>query len=229
MKLPRFFAPRLEGDRIELGEKESRHALKTLRLQEGQRILIFDDRGEEREAEIVRAKGTVQARIIGEPRAGRELSIAVTAACAVPKGRRLEFMVQKLAELGAERFVPVTFQRTVARLGESKRKRCEQIAVEAAKQCGRASLMRIDSELPLDRFLEEKFDVVFLGDPRAPRTLFEELQGKSFSRAAFLVGPEGGLTDDEAARSKAIRVRLAPTILRVETAAVAMMATLAQR
>lgn len=228
MKLPRFFAARLEAGIIELGEKESRHAVKTLRLQQGQRILVFDDRGKECEAEIVRTHGNVQARIVQERTARRELSIAVTAACAVPKGRRLEFMIQKLAELGARRFVPVVFERSVARLGESKRRRCEQVAIEASKQCGRTSLMRIDPETPLDRFLEEPFEQVLVGEPGAVQTLIE--LGPPPTQVAFIVGPEGGLTEDEAARiaRKARGVRLAPTILRVETAAIALMATLTQ-
>ena len=223
MRHPRFHAAALQDDVIELDDKQSRHAVKVLRLGAGARIVLFDAHGAECEAEIVQAGGRVRARVIERRQATRELSIDVTAATAVPKGRRLEFMVQKLAELGAARWTPVTFERSVARLGESKRRRCEEIALEASKQCGRASVMSVGPEVPLEIFRAR--GAVLVGSPDAQASISEI----SLGSGTFIVGPEGGLTSKEEAALGGTKVRLGPTILRIETAAVAFMAAFAAR
>jgi RsmE family RNA methyltransferase len=87
--------------------------------------------------------------------------------------------------------------------------------------------MKIDAETPLASFLQESFELRLVGDPDASKTLIQEMAHHQVQRLAFLVGPEGGLTESERAAGGS-GVRLAPTILRVETAAVAFMATLAQ-
>ncbi|MBI3858448.1 MAG: RsmE family RNA methyltransferase [Planctomycetes bacterium] len=131
----------------------------------------------------------------------------VVVAAAVPKGARLDWMVEKLAELGVAEFIPVRFARSVAEPGEGKRRRLEKIAVAAAKQSG-APVMRIAPEqeagrLPADAWLASP------GGTERPPT----------GGGCVVVGPEGGLTPEEEARFSR-RFHLGPTILRIETAAV---------
>jgi 16S rRNA (uracil1498-N3)-methyltransferase len=215
---------------MELDPAEARHARKVLRLGRGDRILLFDGSGTEWEGEIVQGD-PMRVRIVESRRRQRELAVPVTAACAVPKGRRLDWMVQKLTELGAHRIVPVAFSRSVARLGESKRARLEKLVVEASKQSGRGQLCRIEAECPLDGFVRGKFELLLVGSPDAAVGLSEVLEAPRPGEAAFVVGPEGGLTPEEEEvllQAGGRPVRLAPAVLRVETAAIAMMAAFAQ-
>jgi 16S rRNA (uracil1498-N3)-methyltransferase len=226
MTLHRFYCPDCGGGEVELGGPESRHAARVLRLGPGSRVLLFDGTGGEFDGEIVETGRVVRVRILGR-REGRDLGFAVTAACAVPKGRRLEFMVQKLAELGAARLVPLRFERSVASMSEARRRRCQTVAAEASRQSGRATLMSVEPEVPLARFLEERFELLLAGSPEASERAAAAVRPCA---SAFVVGPEGGMTRAEIERLAAAGarlVRLGPTLLRVETAAVALMATIA--
>ncbi|HZE95939.1 MAG TPA: RsmE family RNA methyltransferase [Planctomycetota bacterium] len=207
--MPRFFVERITHPAV-LPPDESRHALRALRLAEGDRVTVFDSR-ETWSGEIESTRGAVTVRLL-EKLEAPELPRVVVAA-AVPKGARLDWMVEKLAELGVAEFVPVRFARSVTEPGEGKRKRLEKIAVAAAKQSG-APVLKISPEqrpdqLPADAILASPGST----EP-APR-----------GGGCVVVGPEGGLTPDEEARF-ARRVSLGPTILRIETAAVVAAARL---
>ncbi len=205
----RFFVERI-SDPCELSPRESRHAVRVLRLAPGDRVVVFDP-AEAWTGEITSVQGRVRVRLL--ERAPRLERPAVTIASAVPKGARLDWMVEKLAELGTAEFVPVRFARSVAGVSASRRLRLEKIAVAAAKQSG-APLMRIAEERPVEEIASD----ALLADPDAEGTLDP-------AAGTVLVGPEGGLTPEEAARFTR-RFRLGPTVLRIETAALAAAARL---
>ena len=207
--MPRFFVERIENPAV-LSAEESRHAVRALRLGPGDRVTVFDAR-ESWTGEIESVDGRVRIRLL--ERAPRAALRAVTVAAAAPKGARLDWMVEKLAELGVAEFQPVRFARSVAPLGESKRKRLEKVALAAAKQSG-APVMRIATErraadLPVD---------AMLAHPGAEGTL-------PSGGGLVVIGPEGGLTAEEEGRF-ARRFSLGPTLLRIETAAVVAAARL---
>jgi 16S rRNA (uracil1498-N3)-methyltransferase len=198
----RFFVERL-GPRVELDERQARHAARVLRLKPGDAVTLFDGRGHEADGRIARIRPCVIEA--GEPRTSASGGTLIAAA--LPKGKRADFMVEKLSELGVAAFRPVHFARSVRRATASALRRFERIAVESAKQCGRARVMEIlepatPAELPAD---------LVVADPRAAEPLRAE---------AVLIGPEGGLTDAERARFSRFG-RLARNILRIETAAIA--------
>jgi 16S rRNA (uracil1498-N3)-methyltransferase len=200
--MPRFFVERITQPAL-LSPEESRHAVRVLRLAAGDRVTVFDAT-EAWAGEIEAVGERVSVRLI--EKLARTAPRRISVAAAVPKGARLDWMVEKLAELGVADFVPVRFARSVAELGEAKRRRLEKIAVAAAKQSG-APVMRISEErgpeaLPVD---------AVLADPGAPDPLGP-------GEGVVVVGPEGGLTREEAARF-ARRASLGPTVLRIETAA----------
>jgi 16S rRNA (uracil1498-N3)-methyltransferase len=207
--MPRFFVEKITHPAI-LSPEESRHALRALRLSAGDRVTVFDPR-ESWSGEIESTAGQVTVRLLdklGTPELPR-----VIVAAAVPKGARLDWMIEKLAELGVWEFVPVRFARSVTEPGEGKRKRLEKIAVAAAKQSG-APVMRISpqkgvEELPADATLASPGSEL----PLAP------------GGGCVIVGPEGGLTPAEESRFPR-RGSLGPTILRIETAAVVAAARL---
>jgi 16S rRNA (uracil1498-N3)-methyltransferase len=207
--VPRFFVEKITHPAV-LSPEESRHALRALRLAAGDRVTVFDPR-EAWAGEIESTAGAVTVRLL--ERLGPPVLPRVVVAAAAPKGARLDWMVEKLAELGVAEFVPVRFARSVTEPGEGKRKRLEKIAVAAAKQSG-APVMKISPE----RRAEELPADAILASPGAGGTA-------PAGGGWVVVGPEGGLTDAEEARF-ARRMSLGPTILRTETAAVVAAARL---
>lgn len=149
-----------------------------------------------------------------------------------PKGNRADWLVEKLAEIGVKRLVPLQTERTVVAPGDAKLVRWRRKCVEAAKQARRAVVMEVVGAATLADVLStaaQGTDLLF-GDAAATTpTLVEHLLDRggdatAQSRAAmFLIGPEGGFTPDETAamtRAGARAVRLNDGVLRIETAAI---------
>jgi 16S rRNA (uracil1498-N3)-methyltransferase len=202
--MPRFFVETVTQPVTELSARESRHALRALRLEAGDPVTLFDA-GASWEGRIESIQGRVTIRILGKTPPVRLPDVRVAAAA--PKGNRLDWMVEKLAELGVREFLPVRFARSVATVSADRLRRLERVAIAASKQSG-APLMRILPERPVD---EVPPDALLL-DRSAGRPV-EPGEGW------LLVGPEGGLTGKEMERF-ARRALLGPTILRIESAAV---------
>jgi 16S rRNA (uracil1498-N3)-methyltransferase len=150
----------------------------------------------------------------------------------VPRGPRMDFLVQKTAELGVARIVPVVTERSVARpdAEAGRRARWEKIAREAARQSGRADVPVVDAPAPLATALgapdlPTRRLALFEGERR--RSLRAALAGTEPEATALLVGPEGGFAPVELAAARAAgfeSVGLGNRILRVETAAIVAVA-----
>ena len=142
----RLFVPgeRLGGPRLMLTGAEHRHIGLVLRARPGDAVTLFDGAGGEVEAEVVRVERTETELALGERRAVAGPAVPLTLLCAVPRGPRMDFLVQKTSELGVARIVPIVTERSVVRPdaegANGKRARWEKIAREAARQCGRADL-----------------------------------------------------------------------------------------
>jgi 16S rRNA (uracil1498-N3)-methyltransferase len=202
-----------EGSQVVLPTDEGLHAIRSLRMGPGDDLVVFDGAGAEYDATIVRIQSARVLVSVGAKRAvraGRRVAIAT----AVPKGNRLDWMVEKLAEVGASEIVPVAFKRSVASIGAAKKARLERIAAAAAKQSGRADLPSIADEIGFDALLPRIGADSWVASPGG---------GKPAAPAGLVViGPEGGLTDEEERRlvaKGARRVSLGDQILRIETAA----------
>ncbi|HLY09621.1 MAG TPA: RsmE family RNA methyltransferase [Planctomycetota bacterium] len=207
--MPRFFVPKITHPAV-LSPEESRHAVRALRLSAGDRVTVFDPQ-ETWSGEIESTAGFVTVRLL--EKLGAPAIPRVTVAAAVPKGARLDWMIEKLAELGVAEFVPVRFARSVTEPGEGKRRRLEKIAVAAAKQSG-APVMTISPECRVDQLPAD----ALLASPGAAKPV-------PSGGGCVIVGPEGGLTVAEEARFLR-RISLGPTTLRTETAAVVAAARL---
>lgn len=205
----RFFIEKIANPAV-LSPEESRHAVRALRLGPGDRVTVFDP-AEAWTGEIESVEGRVRVRLLERIPAPRRVRVIVAAA--VPKGNRVDWMVEKLAELGVAELIPVRFARSVAELGEAKRRRLEKVAVAAAKQSG-APVMRIHAEQGVDALpADARLLVPGAAEPLGP------------GEGVVVVGPEGGLTPAEEARF-ARRFSLGSTTLRIETAALAAAARL---
>jgi 16S rRNA (uracil1498-N3)-methyltransferase len=243
--LPRFFVPPEDdsaappsllaaGQEVVLPQTESHHAAHVLRLKEGAPVELFDGYG-------AAATGTIAGIRKGEVRVYLE-TVRPTAprprpeihlAFAVPKGNRLDWLLEKATELGVASLEPIRFDRSVAGgedLGNAKRQRWQGHCIAAAKQSGADWLPTIMSPLPLAAFLaKDRAGVRLYGTPLAEAASMARVltMPTPVDSVYIVVGPEGGLTDAELGLLNASgfsAARLGHTTLRVETAAIALMA-----
>ena len=217
---------------LTLSEREAHHARDVLRLSSGDEVELFDDAGATARGTIViSGAGGVVVRV-EEPSvasSGDVAAVRLTIAAAVPKGDRAEWMIEKLSELGAARFIPLATARSVVLpAGKNKHERWARVATEAAKQSRRRGVMRIDALTDLAEALSAARDAGscwHLSTTAGAAPVLDLLSRNPPRELTAFVGPEGGWTDDEVSRfeaSGATGVTLTPTILRVETAAVAI-------
>ncbi|MDR0327672.1 MAG: 16S rRNA (uracil(1498)-N(3))-methyltransferase [Planctomycetaceae bacterium] len=226
-----------------LSGDEAHHFCKVMRGKVGDSLVLFDGTGTYAHgiAEAVQTEG-IRIRITGTFADEVESPLRLTVASALPKGDRQRFLIEKLAELGVARFVPVLMERSVARANGAVIQRLQRYVIEAAKQCGRNVLMEITEEVPIhklnDLFASETI-TKFLLHPVAlgsvgqttPRQVFSHLAGTPLSstRIVVLAGPEGSFTDQEveAMLYKGFQpFDLGKRILRTETACIAAAALL---
>ncbi len=210
---------------------EHHYLVRVRRLGVGDRIVLFDGTGRQAQATLTEV-GSASATVhVGEPIiAPRPSRPELTILVALIKGQRMEWCLQKLVELGVDRVVPFAAARSVVRLAgaraESRQRRLQAIAIDAARQCERDDLPEVtpiasfEQALTIGRTGERRILLL----EREMRPLAELLAGASPSSVAVLVGPEGGFEPEEvdAAREAGFAsAGLGPRILRAETAAVA--------
>jgi 16S rRNA (uracil1498-N3)-methyltransferase len=242
MSRRRLFVPaaRLADARLTLRDDEHQHVARVLRARPGDTLTLFDGAGHEVDGTITTVGKHEVELTLGARRAGTVTAapVAITLIVAVPRGERMELVVQKTTELGVARVVPVVTDRSVVRPDDKHRARWERIAREAARQCGRADVPIVDAPASLA-------EAVSAPDlPELRLALWEAERGHSLrghlagayavdgpGRAnpptALLVGPEGGFAAEEIAVAAAagfVVVGLGPRILRVETAAIVAVA-----
>lgn len=235
MSLPRFLvAPGAVRDgAATVDGEELAHMRKVLRLRPGARVLLWDGEGTEHEALIRAYVGGVAAMtVVRSYRPERESSLAVTLAQAVGKGDKMDWIVEKSTELGVACVAPFLSSHTIPRFGgergERRRERWEKIAAAAARQSGRTRIPevrepdRFDAMLARDWQCDARLLLWEGPSGRALTSLREELG--SLGSVLVMVGPEGGFSEEEAAKAAAHgyhAVSLGKRILRTETAAVA--------
>jgi len=233
----RFYAPpeNFEGQSVTLGEDETRHLHDVLRLQIGSEVRVFDGLGREFLClvESVGKKSSLLKITADVPPASPESGLDLTLAAAVLKGEKFDLVVQKAVELGVTTFIPLQTKRGDVKISNAEKKldRWRKIALEAAKQSGRARLMEIPGTFDLQTLLDDYKESGNL-------VMFSERGGDNFAsvkpakKITALIGPEGGWDDSEieAARERGGSiVTLGGRILRAETAAISIAAILQHR
>src|SRR5437868_7705689 len=162
----RFFAEpeRCKGSHIELDEAESRHLSQVLRAQVGEPVTILDGAGGVYECRIERVtKRNVHLAV--ESREKRPpLPYEITLFQAIPKGKVMEWIVQKATELGARRIVPILTERTVVEVGADSHKveKWRTIAIESIKQCGSPFLPKIEAPMEFPKALRHVSGLPFV-------------------------------------------------------------------
>lgn len=225
-----FVTPPIESTEATLLDDEAHHLAHVMRVKPGDEIIVFDGGGGEWLARVTRLRrNEVDLALIERRDCNRELSTEVTLAVALPKGDRQRWLIEKSAELGVRRIVPLTTDRGVAQPVEKALERLRRAVIEASKQCGRNRLMEIAAPHPWPEYCATAAaanELRVAADPLGGDdlgSLIEPLRtaGRPLS-LVFAVGPEGGWTDGErrcAAEHGWRIVSLGPRILRIETAA----------
>lgn len=234
--MPRFFHPfpLSLGAEITLPDAISHH-IHVLRLAIGDPITLFNGEGGEYLAHIIRLE---KKRIFAEIKAfsprEAELAYALTLAQALPEGSKMDWIIEKAAELGVTAITPLAAQRSVVKLNaeraERKLEHWQGIAIAASEQCGRNRVMSIAAPVRVSDWLAQPhLHTRILFSPRATESLATWARHQPPQAATLMIGPEGGWSEQEeisAAQSGALLLSLGARVLRTETAGLAAVAAL---
>lgn len=234
----RCYCPHIQLDQDSLtitDSKEIHHIKNVLRLKKGEALTVFDGKGQEYHGVIDTLEAQTAVIHVNDVRRNNRLRPLLILACAVPKNGKFEIIIEKATELGVDEIIPLQTRRTEVvfkpEARGKKQQRFESVAVSAAKQCGRSTIPVIHPPMNLKdalAYLKTKtFPVIpsLQGDRQPLLKVLEALDaGKGIS---FLIGPEGDFTPEEyqlAWTEGAAAATLGETVLRVETAAISVVA-----
>lgn len=232
-----IFAGRLEPVMI-LTENTAQHLLYSLRVRKGEQFLLSDVSGHTALVEVTACTtDSVRVSLLEERiQDANESPLDITLVQALPKGDKMELIVQKATELGVSKIIPVVTKHTVvkydARKALKKVEKWQIIAKEAAQQCGRSTVPEIASMQTLAKWLEgsSSLEGVFACyEGEKEKSLYSYINTVTRKEYAFLVGPEGGFAPEEMQRLRergGDTVSLGRRILRTETVALAVLSIL---
>ena len=238
MTIPRIYLPHpIEvGAICNLRDEDRRYVKSVLRLKKNDHLVVFDGSGCEYQALIREIKGDRLTLEILKRNFIQRKTVRITFSQALPKSGKMDFIVQKATELGVDRVIPFQSVRSVPRLSADKRiqkvLRWQKIAMEAARQCGRADVPEVRGCLGFKEMLQsahpDAFKIIFWEEEMKVgiRKTLREKPGNAAKDLFIAVGPEGGFSKEEicqAGEAGFQSVSLGRHILRVETAVLAIL------
>lgn len=239
--MDRFF---LEDNNIDIGyisnKEDIKHISKVLRLKPGDKIEIVDKAGMEYICELKDvSSGSIEYDVISKSLIKREFDIRYHLYQGIPKGSKMDTIVQKLTELGIYSITPVSFSRCVAEISEQKEEkkvsRLQRVAYEAAKQSKRLIIPHVKNPVDIKGLIKELEDndvnIIFYEDEKniTIKDIVQDIKDKNPENIGLIIGPEGGITKEEAELLKkhgCITASLGSRILRTETAPLAALSIL---
>jgi len=242
--MPRFFVPAhdITDGQARLEGGEFRHLQRVLRLREGDHLTIFDDAGHEHVGVILSLSPRAAAvRILSTTTPVRESPFLITLYQGIPKGRKMDLVVEKATELGTRSIIPFTsaFSSAGPSAAAGKIERWQRIALAATKQSARTHVPTIGASLTFPEALAQGAEhalKLLLYEGAGTLPLAELAAGSTLptapTSAALFVGPEGGFSRDEALQATEhgfALVNAGPRVLRTETAAVVAVALVQAR
>ena len=231
----RLFLKGLLEDVVTIMGDDAQHLMYAMRAKPGDEVILVDDTGAVGRMELTGfTADSVTMRLVERLEADTEPPIDLVLAQCLPKGDKLELVIQKAVELGAVAVQPLASRNCVVRYDAkkvaAKQKRWQKIAEEAAKQCGRTRVPEVLPVQPLADWLKEPKEGALLfcyeNEEQQPIKAALRALPEDVRRITVLIGPEGGFSLPEAAaitEAGGQSVTLGPRILRAETAAIAAM------
>lgn len=208
-------------------ESEVRHITTVLRHKKGDKVVVFDGSGQEYHGFILslsKQKLVIQIESTIKP---QEVKAHITLACALPKKSKFDFIIQKATELGVDEVIPIITERTIVKKKNQANKlnRWQKIVNEAAKQCGRVKLPKVNEICDFEQVLGriKEFDLALIPHLAHERRNLQDLDFSNAKSAIVFIGPEGDFSDKEiemALNKGCIAVTLGPNVLKVDTAAI---------
>lgn len=229
--VPRFFVPKqsIHGSAASISGADAKHIARVLRMKPEDPIVLCDTEGTDyigriREIGEQCVEVSVERCVPSET----EPTVQITLFMALPKGDKMDYIIQKTVELGVWRIVPYSAARCIVRLADKDRSRkCERwrrIALEAAKQSGRGVVPEVAEPISFGDMLRQANAAqmpLFFYEKENNRSLKQALTERNFETVSVIIGPEGGFEDSEAEQARELNiptVSLGKRILRCETA-----------
>lgn len=220
----RFFVKNFDGNRIIIEGEEFEHLSRVLRMKPGDVAECFYDGSDIYQCKISETNKTrAVLDVVSSYPCDSNPKVKVAVFQALPKGDKLEFIVQKLSELGASELVLFSSRFTNFKPNMVRLDRLNKIAVGASKQCGRTSIIKITEPLKFEQIFNElkNYDTVIFANETEKNMQKTQLKGN----IAIVVGSEGGFEQGEIKKiidAGGVSVSLGKRILRAETATIAL-------
>jgi len=232
--MQRFYCPpeNISADAISITDpKQIKHIKNVLRYKAGDAIRVFDGNGFEFQGLIQNIhKDKLEIKIENKTFIKKSFP-AITIAVAIPKNVKMDYIVEKLTELGADRIIPMLTTRTVVRLNEKnkpdKLERWQKIAIYASEQSQRPYVPEIGPIMQTGEVLgkSKDYDLALIPTLFGERKQVKDTLKANYKSVLVLIGPEGDFTPEEVASAKkcgCVSVDLGKTVLKVDTAAIAV-------
>lgn len=230
--MPRFpiDKDRISGNKAVITGQDQRHIVKVLRLGPGDDITLFDIDSNEYQGKISTVSKTeIVVDIIKKTKVNRESPLNIQLFQGIPKGDKMDYIVEKATELGVTSITPLITERVQFK-SKSRQKRWEKIAIEASKQCGRTVPTVIRDILEFKKALLSHND----NSLKIILHVNTELSMKSYLKSTLqmpqniilFIGPEGGFAEKEVLLAKEMGftpLGLGPRVLRTETTSVSVL------
>lgn len=235
MRIPRIYQaiPLADANEISLDDGASQYVLKVLRLRETARLVIFDGRGESYDAELTGIHGKhARVKLLQRIHTETESPLQLHVGLGISKGERMDYAIQKLVETGVYSITPLLTKYTVVKLDakrtQTRHQHWQGVMISACEQCGRNYLPALHEVTEISQWLGRASSACKLAFDASGSAGLQTIH-PSPQNVSVLIGPEGGLCEQELGQARAHDfkiVRLGPRILRTETAAVAISAVL---
>jgi 16S rRNA (uracil1498-N3)-methyltransferase len=240
VSIPRIYLPHpIEtGDVYAATAQQARYLKTVLRMRAGDPLFVFNGTAWEYKAIVKRTAGGLALEISNKRRVPAD-EIEITLCQAIPKAEKMEAVIRHATELGAGRIIPFFAKRSIPRWplekSPQKQERWQRIAVEASRQCGRTDIPEIGEIVSFAEMLRsgqpECLNLICWEEEsaRGIREVLRDPRYEGIKKFLVIVGPEGGFDKDEIARALPagfLSVSLGKRVLRVDTAAAAVLAVL---
>ncbi len=224
------------GQSATLSESAANHAVRVLRLRDGDALTVFNGDGHDYSGTLRLGKRDAQVVVEHATALTNESPLAITLVQAIARGEKMDLILQKATELGVARILPVSSDRTEVKLDEDRADKrilhWQRVLESACEQCGRAVVPQIESPLSLERaarLLADEADTKLVLHPEGGQPLSRLSVGDA---VALAIGPEGGFSERDLAvldQAGFQRITLGPRVLRTETAGLAAVAAVQTR